>query len=159
MGVELRLLNPDTDAHACDAVVRSLPYFFGNEDGLRECAEAVRAQRGWVADDGGEIVGFATTAQTFPGCTEITWLAIRADRRRSGIGTSLVERVAAVGVAESQTLLCALTLGPSVPEPGVEDGYEGTRRFWRQVGFLPVKEVSLRTWNDAHAVILVRALS
>jgi len=158
VGVELRTLNPNRDADACDAVVRSLPYFFGDDDGLRECAEAVRAQRGWVASDGGEIVGFATTAQTFPNCTEITWLAVRADRRRSGIGSSLVERVAAGAVAEGQTLLCALTLGPSVPEPGVDDGYEGTRRFWHQVGFLPVKEVSLRTWNNDYAVILVRVL-
>lgn len=158
MGVEIRPLDSNTDAGGCDAVVHSLPYFFGDEDGLRECAEAVRTQHGWVADDRGEIVGFATTAQTSPTTEEITWLAVRADRRRAGIGRSLVERAAAEAVAEGRTLLCALTLGPSVTEPGIDDSYEGTRRFWRQVGFVPVKEVSLRTWNDDYALILVRVL-
>jgi hypothetical protein len=51
-----------------------------------------------------------------------------------------------------------LTLGPSVEEPGVEDGYEGTRQFWQRVGFVPVKELSLTTWSDEYALLLVRTL-
>lgn len=158
MGVEVRPLDSAADATGCDAVIGSLPYFFGDEDGIREAAQAVRTQQGWVAADGDEILAFATTAPTFPRCLEITWLAVRAERRRSGMGRKLVEQVAAAALAEGIALLCVLTLGPSVDETGVEDGYEGTRRFWQRVGFLPVKELSLTTWSDDHALLLVRVL-
>jgi GNAT superfamily N-acetyltransferase len=158
MGVDVRPLDNAVDPAGCDAVIRSLPYFFGDENGIREAARAVRRQEGWVAADGGEIVGFATIAPTFPGCLEITWLAVRADRRRSGLGRELVERVTARAIADGIPLLCVLTLGPSVEEPGVQDGYEGTRRFWQRVGFVPVKELSLTTWSDEHALLLVRVL-
>ena len=33
------------DAPACDEVIRTLPNHFGDPDGRRECAEAVRAAR------------------------------------------------------------------------------------------------------------------
>lgn len=156
--MEIRSLDGTKDGPGCDAVVRSLPYFFGDEGGIRDCAAAVRSQRGWVAF-AEEIVGFVTVAETFPGCLEITWLAVRADRRGVGLGRALVDRVAAEAVAEGRDLLCTLTLGPSVPEPGVEDGYEGTRRFWGKVGFQPVKELSLATWSDEYALLLVRPLA
>lgn len=158
-GVEIRALDPARDAAGCDAVVRSMPYFFGDEDGIRQCAEAVRMERGWVASDREGIVGFATTARPFFECLEITWLAVHADRRGKGIGRTLVEQVVGAAAADDIPLLCVLTLGPSVDERGVEDGYEGTRRFWRRVGFLPVKELSLATWNNEYALVLVRKLA
>ena len=54
------------DAPACDAVIASLPYFFGDPDGIRECAEAVRSQRGFVATDAAAVAGFITLAQFDP---------------------------------------------------------------------------------------------
>ena len=44
------------DAPACDGVIASLPYHFGNADGLRECAEAVRSGAGLVAVKGGRAL-------------------------------------------------------------------------------------------------------
>ena len=158
MAVHIRPLDAELDARGRDAAVRSLPYFFGVEAGVRDCARAVRTQPGWVARDGDEVVGFVTTAPATPYCREITWLAVSAGRRRAGVGRTLVERVAADAAADGTRLLCTLTLGPSVAEPGVVDGYEGTRRFWERVGFLPVKEVSLAAWEDELALVLVRAL-
>jgi hypothetical protein len=54
-------------------------------------------------------------------------------------------------------MLFVLTLGPSVPED-VEDGYEGTREFYRRCGFVGLREFGLRDWNDAYALVLARAL-
>ena len=55
-------------------------------------------------------------------------------------------------------MLCVMTLGPSVPEPGVSDSYEGTRTFYRRVGFVAVKELELTTWSDGFALLLARTL-
>ena len=45
---ELRRLT-HSDAPACDAIIATLPYHFGNERGVEECARAVRQQAGFVA--------------------------------------------------------------------------------------------------------------
>jgi N-acetylglutamate synthase-like GNAT family acetyltransferase len=117
----------------------------------------VRAQDGFVAQDRGEILAFATTAPASSQAVEITWLAVQAKWRGSGLGRRLVERTAAEAVREGFALLCVLTLAPSVPEPFVKDGYEGTRRFWQRLGFVPVKELSLSDW-PAQALLLIRSL-
>lgn len=112
-------------------------------------AVALRTQRGFVAELHGEVVGFLTLHPSGDEVEEITWMGVRDDLRRSGIGRRLVD--SAVEAANGKPL-CVLTLGPSDPD----QGYEGTRAFYRRVGFVPVKEVSLTTWNQSHALLLVR---
>jgi hypothetical protein len=46
------------DAERCDQIIASLPYHFGQEDGRRECADAVRSQPGLVAMLDHAVVGF-----------------------------------------------------------------------------------------------------
>ena len=89
-GVDVRPLAPD-DADACDRIVLSLPYHFGNEGGRRDCAAAVRSQDGLVAELGGEVVGFLTWQRRFEEAAEITWMAVRRGRRGEGIGHTLVD--------------------------------------------------------------------
>jgi GNAT superfamily N-acetyltransferase len=145
-------------AAACDAVIASLPYFFGDPTGIRDCAEAVRTQRGWVALIDGALAGFLTLHPHFDDSAEITWMAVGADRRRSGIGRALIDAACAGAAADGARMLCVLTLGPSVPEDAT-DNYEGTRRFYRANGFVPLRELGLREWNDSHALMLARSLN
>jgi hypothetical protein len=49
-----RPLTPD-DADACEAIVASLPYHFGDADGRAACAEAGRTSAGLVYEIGGEV--------------------------------------------------------------------------------------------------------
>jgi ribosomal protein S18 acetylase RimI-like enzyme len=146
-----------TDAEGCDAVLASLPYFFGDPDGIAQCHEAVRTERGFVAVDGNTVVGLITLTPHQPGSSEITWLAVHAGHRRGGIGRRLIDASVELLRSEGQQMLFVLTLGPSVPED-VDDGYEGTREFYRRCGFVGLREFGLRDWNDAYALVLVRAL-
>jgi ribosomal protein S18 acetylase RimI-like enzyme len=138
-------------------VLASLPYFFGDPDGIRQAHEAVRTQRGFVAESDATVRGFITLESQQPGSSEITWLAVHAEDRRTGIGRKLVEAAVALLRGEGQSMLFVLTLGPSVPEEA-EDNYEGTRAFYRRVGFVGLREFGLRDWNDAYALVLARAL-
>lgn len=61
----IRPLDP-SDSAACDGIVASLPDWFGLEEGIRECAEAVRTQPGLVAEVDGEVRGFLTIARRYP---------------------------------------------------------------------------------------------
>jgi GNAT superfamily N-acetyltransferase len=154
--VDVRRLRPE-DAPACDAVIASLPYHFGVDSGRRECAEAVRRQAGLAAVSGGEVVGFLTWRPWYRSRREITWMAVLAKRRGTGVGRALLDRLAS-GSAGQALYLVVTTLSEASPEPGVEDGYGRTRLFYERNGFEPVWEPA--GWWDAdnQAVLMVRRL-
>ena len=153
--MSVRPLRTD-DAEACDQIVHGLPHFFGNEAGLLECARAVRTARGWVVDGTDGVEAFLTVDFPLPSAPEITWMAVRADRRRRGRGRMLMERVTRELADEGCPLLSVLTLAASVPERGT-DTYAGTRTFYRTMRFLDVRELHPPGWDHA-ALLLVRPL-
>jgi GNAT superfamily N-acetyltransferase len=149
------------DAPACDAIIAGLPYFFGIDAGVSECARAVRGHRGWVVEEAGRVRGFLTVDRP-PGtppdsvAPEISWMAVDAAWRRKGLGGALVEAVAGELAAEGERALSVLTQAASVPEAG-PDTYAGTRSFYRKAGFTPIREFHPQGWN-VPALLLVRPL-
>jgi ribosomal protein S18 acetylase RimI-like enzyme len=154
--VAVRSLRPE-DAPACDAIVASLPYHFGDEGGRAMCARAVRTSPGFVADADGEVVGFVTWKRWYGSSVEVTWMAVHATRRRQGIGGRLIEELAG-SVAGEARFLVVTTLSEATPEPDEPDSYAGTRAFYRSHGFEPMWEPA-GWWNDRNqAVLMVRVL-
>jgi GNAT superfamily N-acetyltransferase len=145
------------DAEACDEIVRSLPYHFGHEGGRRDCAAAVRRERGLVAVDDGAVVGFLTFVPRFDESAEITWMAVRGDRRRRGIGHALIAALEEVVRDEGRRYLALLTVSPHDPDPERPDGYGATRAFYRSVGFSLVRDLP-REWEADAAVLMVKHL-
>jgi ribosomal protein S18 acetylase RimI-like enzyme len=156
MEVSIRALE-ERDASACDAIVLGLPYHFGDEAGRRDCAAAVRSQRGLVAEDGDEVVGFLTTELRFADALEITWMAVRADHRARGIGRMLVDRVAAEAVADGRSLLLVLTVSPNDDPDEVPDGYQATRGFYLSNGFVLARDFP-GYWTGDLPVLMIRVL-
>lgn len=155
--VQVRSLTPD-DASACDEIVGSLPYHFGDPAGLAECARSIRHDRGLVASADGSVCGFLTWRSWFAVAYEITWMAVRADRRGSGVGSALVEHLAALATGDAMTFVLVTTLSASVPELGVEDGYARTREFYVARGFLAIWEPTGWWDHTNQAVLMVRRL-
>jgi hypothetical protein len=91
--VQIRPLHTE-DAERCDQIIASLPYHFGQEDGRRECADAVRSQPGLVAMLDRAVVGFLTVQRHFDLAAEIIWMAVharpatRASAARSSSGSA-----------------------------------------------------------------------
>lgn len=152
---EIRGIDP-ADGPDCDAIVQSLPHFFGSEAGTALCALAVRTQRGWVTVHGGRVVAFLTIDDSLSTAPEISWMAVHATQRRRGLGRALISHAAAVLRADGARVLSVLTLAASVPEEGT-DTYAGTRDFYRRVGFYDVREFRPEGWTDP-ALLLVRPL-
>jgi GNAT superfamily N-acetyltransferase len=152
----VRALGPG-DAAACDAIVASLPYHFGLEAGRAACARAVREQRGLAGIVAGEVAGFLTWRPWYGIAREITWMAVHARMRGGGVGRGLVDRLAADSAPMHRYLVVA-TLSESVPEPGVDDGYERTRSFYRRNGFEPVWEPAGWWDGENQAVLMLRPL-
>jgi ribosomal protein S18 acetylase RimI-like enzyme len=158
IATEVRSLEPE-DAAACDAIVAGLPYHFGQEQGRRDCAAAVRRDPGLVAVEGREVAGFLTYVHRFDEAAEITWMAVRADRRRQGVGHALIDRLVDELVAAGRRILLVLTVSPSDPGPEPDDGYQSTRAFYGSAGFVLARDLP-REWDGGDtAVLLVRSLA
>ena len=152
----IRPLDP-ADGPDCDQVVASLPYFFGDQEGLRRCARAVRSQRGWVAERSTEVVGFLTVDEPFPRSPEVTWMAVHADCRRRGIGHDLVATLIE-NLPDDVRNLVVTTLSEATTEDDGGDTYAGTRRFYQQNGFEPIWEPEGWWSTRNQAVVMVRRL-
>jgi len=125
------------DAQACVDVLASSPDFFTREthDEARtgvanERAEAARYRAG-VAADAGLVVGFVLAEIRYPATAEITYAAVRPERRGAGVGTRLVRWALADLAGDGVALVEVKTLDVSA---GYEP-YEATRAFWERRGF------------------------
>jgi ribosomal protein S18 acetylase RimI-like enzyme len=157
MAVIIRQL-AQVDAEACDAIVATLPYHFGDDQGRRDCAAAVRLQAGLVAEGDDEVVGFLTVEPRFDDCAEITWMAVRADQRRKGVGRMLLDRLAADTLAAGRQVLLVLTVSPSDGPDEIPDGYQATRAFYEANGFVLARDFA-GYWASDTPVLMVRALN
>jgi GNAT superfamily N-acetyltransferase len=156
VSITIRPLAP-SDGPACDAIMRGLPDYFGYEPGLADCAEAVRTKEGWVAEESGRVIGFATWEPRTPATAEITWMAVERGRRHAGVGTAIIDRAAADLRARGYQLALAMTSAAhKQPVPG-PDVYDATRRFWVARGFHRLIELDI--WETDIALLLVRPLS
>ncbi len=129
-----------SDSAACDAIVASLPDWFGLEEGIRECAAAVRTQPGLVAEVNGQVAGFLTLTRPYAPTPEISWLAVHARDRRRGIGRALMVAVSDQLRTHGDRLVVVKTLSDR-SDPGPE--YAQTRAFYLAMGFVPVAELEL----------------
>ena len=148
------------DAPGCDAVIASLPYFFGDPVGVSDCAAPfarARHRRGRRRWHDRRLLTLKEHFGREGGSAEITWMAVHASQRRGGLGRRLMDAVVERCASDGLRMLFVMTLGPSVPEDAA-DNYEGTRRFYRSMGFVPLRELGLRDWSDAAALVLARAL-
>jgi ribosomal protein S18 acetylase RimI-like enzyme len=124
------------------------------EEGIEQARAAVRSQEGLVAIEGGDdIVGFLTWSRPRPVSAEITWMAVRADRRRRGHGRALLESLADRLGVDGARLVFVKTLSDTEPyEP-----YAETRGFYEAVGFHPALDLDL--WGPENpALLFVRVL-
>jgi ribosomal protein S18 acetylase RimI-like enzyme len=145
------------DAPACDAIIASLPYHFGNEEGRAQCAEAVRTARGLVAVEADTVLGFLTWVPRFDAAAEVTWMAVHGAHRRRGIGRMLLDELIEVIRRDDRSLVIVLTVSPNGDEDSPADGYPATRAFYSAMGFVLARDLP-REWRSDTAVMMVRPL-
>lgn len=91
----------------------------------------IQTQRGYVAVDDGDIIGFITYLSE-QGDVKIGWMGVDPKRHREGIGKALLERVMDEVKSAGAS---ALYVETPTEEEGIGTDYEGTYRFYRTMGF------------------------
>jgi GNAT superfamily N-acetyltransferase len=140
------IVGPELDAAAaCEAVLRSLPAWFGIEEALLTYARDSARHPTFAVLEAGRMVGFLTLVEHFPRAWEIHCLAVHAQVRNKGHGRALMNHaehwLSAQGVSFLQVKTIAATRADA--------HYAATRAFYTRLGFAPL-EVFPALWSPAN---------
>ncbi|MCR4403713.1 MAG: GNAT family N-acetyltransferase [Candidatus Acetothermia bacterium] len=111
-------------------VARALPQWFTRE-GLEEMAQDFELHDGFVATEGDEIVGFITYETLAVDLAELSWMGVRPEYQRRGIGKRLLQLAQERLIAQRIKILQAATAADSV----LYEPYARTRAFYQANGF------------------------
>jgi ribosomal protein S18 acetylase RimI-like enzyme len=86
----------------------------------------------YIAEEGdGQVVGFLAILRRNPDVGDVSWMGVRNDLWRRGIGTALLTKAAEDLASDGASILMVHTLADTVEyEP-----YEATRAFYDAMGF------------------------
>jgi ribosomal protein S18 acetylase RimI-like enzyme len=142
------------EADECEAILRSLPDWFGIEASIVQYRKDLDRMQTEVAVIDGRIAGFITIHHRFPETAEIHLIAVRREHHRAGIGRTLVEHAQRLLTSQGVEYLEVKTQGPSRPNLY----YDRTRSFYQAMGFRPLEENNL--WGEKNpCLILVKHLA
>lgn len=152
----MQFIGPQLDrASECEAVLRTLPGWFGIEHALLMYKNDSAKFPTFAVERDGAIVAFLTLREHFAASWEIHCMAVHASCRGSGIGTSLIEH--------SQVWLCQRGVKflqvKTVASTSNSAEYAETRKFYEAMGFTPV-EVFPELWDPWNpALQMIKSLN
>ena len=151
----MELIGPELRREAeCEAVLRTLPEWFGIEEALLQYARDSAVLPTFAFEDASRLVGFVSLREHFPESWEVNCIAVTATLRNQGLGTRLLDHAEAWVAARGARLLQVKTLAASAGDPH----YEQTRAFYLRRGYVPV-EVFPTLWSPKNpALMLIKAL-
>ncbi len=161
----MHIIGPELNARPqCEAVLRSLPMWFGIEDALQMYADdTLRLPTFAVCDgdaegegsDGEHIVGFVALMKHFEHAWEVHCMAMHAEFRNQGHGRALIGHAETWLAAQGVSLLQVKT----VADTSASAEYALTRGFYARLGFEPL-EVFPLLWSVRNpALQLVKFLA
>jgi N-acetylglutamate synthase-like GNAT family acetyltransferase len=131
-------------ASDCEAVLRTLPTWFGIEHALLMYATDSALMPTFALAEGPHqgIVGFLTLHEHFADAWEIHCIAIRADARGKGLGSRLLAHAESWLIDRGVRFLQVKTVAATSPSVS----YAQTREFYARRGFTPM-EVFPTLWD------------
>ena len=129
---------------ACEAVLRTLPTWFGIEHALLTYARDSATLPTFAVADGPGVIGFLTLQEHFADAWEVHCMAVRAEARGQGLGSRLLAHAEGWLVGRGVRFLQVKTVAPT----SSSTAYAQTRAFYARRGFTPL-EIFPTLW-DAH---------
>ena len=139
----MEVIGPDLHRESeCEAVLRSLPTWFGIEHALLMYARDSAVMPTFAVTKDNVVVGFLTLQEHFSHAWEIHCVAIKAEMRGQGLGSRLLAYAEAWLIDRGVTFLQVKTVAATSPSPS----YAQTREFHVRRGFVPI-EIFPTLWN------------
>ena len=126
----------------CEAILRSLPEWFGIEDSLQMYARDSGTLPTFAFTEEDKLVGFISLVQHFPESWEVHCIAVHARRRNTGIGSHLLKYSENWLSSQGVKYIQIKTVADSVDDAN----YAQTREFYLRKGYTPV-EVFPTIWH------------
>ena len=120
---------------ACIAIAKALPDFF-TAQGVSDMSRDLQKHLSYVTMSANETVGFAAINKKNKHVAEISWMAVKPERQRRGIGSALVGHLAKELSSQGVKLLEVKTLATHADLAAFERTYGKTRRFYEKTGFI-----------------------
>lgn len=150
---EIRVV-PSGSGATCAAILSTLPQWFGIAEADTHYVDSAERAECLVASLDGLDVGILQATRHNPLAAEIHLMAVTAQRRGAGVGTTLLRRIEDVLRAEDVVFLQVKTLSQRRPD----ESYASTRAFYRRRGFTPLEEFP-ELWGPQNpALQLVKTL-
>jgi len=152
----MNIVGPHLQCQAeCEAVLRSLPMWFGIEDALIMYARDSGTLPTFALVEQSRVVGFVTLLEHFAESWEVHCMAVEAQARNAGHGTQLLLHAENWLRSKGARFLQVKT----VAEVNPNREYAETRKFYFARGFTPL-EVFPTLWSPRNpALQLVKPLS
>jgi GNAT superfamily N-acetyltransferase len=152
----MEIIGPELERPGdCEAVLRSLPMWFGIERALLMYARDSATMPTFALSDGPHLGGFLTLRQHFPEAWDIHCVAVRADARGKGHGSRLLAHAEAWLKERGVRFLQVKTVAAT----SSSREYAETREFYLHRGFTPI-EVFPTLWDPHNpALQLIKVLN
>ena len=138
----------------CEAVLRSLPKWFGIEDSLLMYVRDTARLPTFAVCEGGSVLAFLSLVEHFAESWEVHCMAVHASARNQGYGTLLLEHSQRWLSERGARFLQVKTIAASSSSAA----YAQTRQFYRAKGFTPL-EVFPTLWSPHNpALQLIKVL-
>jgi GNAT superfamily N-acetyltransferase len=139
----MKIVGPQLDrASECEAVLRTLPGWFGIEHALLMYKDDTAKLPTFAIEQGERIIGFLTLREHFPTAWEVHCMAIEAQARGKHLGSELLEHSEDWLRKRGVEFLQVKTVAATSKNPE----YEQTRKFYEAQGFVPV-EIFPELWD------------
>lgn len=151
----MELLGPQLRLESqCEAVLRSLPQWFGIEEALRMYVSDTARLPTFALCEAGAVIAFITLMQHFAESWEIHCVAVHANARNRGHGTALLQHaerwLAGQGVRYLQV--------KTIAHASNSLAYAETRKFYLAKGFAPLEVFPLLWAPQNPALQLIKVL-
>lgn len=151
--IDVRLLESGA-GEICEAILATLPTWFGIPEANADYVVAAEANPTFVAYEDGKPVGLTTLTRFGGFAAEVHLMAVLPELHRRGVGRSMLDQAESWLRAQGVEYLQVKTLSDSADD----EGYAKTRAFYRGMGFRDLEEFPL-LWDPSNpALQLIKRL-